>query len=130
MNPIEFEEKPEETSGHTEALIIESLTRIDKTALGVALGVVTGLGIFFATNFLIIKGGDEIGPRLALLGQFFSGYDINFTGSLVGLVYGFITGFGLGWFIAFLRNTLVRLYVSFLKLKGSMSTINDFIDNP
>jgi hypothetical protein len=130
MKAIEFEETEDKNSSETDSILIQSLTSLDKIALGVSLGVLFGLAIFLATNFLLLKGGEEIGRNLILLGQYFEGFDISFTGSLVGLFYGFIFGFILGWLIAFLRNSIIWLYIAFLRFKGNMSTMNDFIDNP
>jgi hypothetical protein len=67
------------------------------------------LAIFVATNWLVIKGGDVVGPHMALLGQFFIGYQVTFLGSFVGLIYGFIAGFVLGYVVAALYNWLVSL---------------------
>ena len=117
-------------SDETDKLIVESLAKIDGLALGVSLGTLFGLGIFLATNILILKGGDIIGPNLALLSQYFVGFEVTFAGSLIGLLYGFIAGFAMGWLIAFLRNIVVTIYVHLLRLKGSMSAVNDYIDNP
>lgn len=114
----------------TEKLIVQSLAKLDGIALGISLGTLFGLAIFFATNILIIKGGDIIGPNLVLLSQYFIGYEITFAGSLIGLGYGLVSGFILGWLIAFLRNFVVAVYLHILKLKGSMSAVNDYIDNP
>lgn len=114
----------------TEKLIVQSLARLDGIALGISLGTLFGLAIFFATNILIIKGGEVVGPNLALLNQYFIGYEISFAGSLIGLLYGFVSGFILGWLIAFLRNLIVTLYLHILKVKSSMSAVNDYIDNP
>ena len=114
----------------TEELIIQSLAKLDGKALGIAIGLLFGLGVFAATNFLIFKGGDVLGPNLALLGQFFIGYDVTFAGSLIGLVYGLITGFVMGWLIAMIRNLVVTVYMHIVRLKGSMSAVNDYIDNP
>jgi hypothetical protein len=86
--------------------------------------------IFSATNFLLFKGGDVIGPNLVLLGQFFIGYEVSFSGSLIGAIYGLMAGFVIGWLIAFLRNFVVAVYMHILKLKGSLSAVNDYLDNP
>lgn len=114
----------------TEELIIQSLAKLDSKALGIAIGSLFGLTIFLATNFLVYKGGEVVGPNMALLGQFFIGYDVSFSGSLVGMVYGLIAGFVIGWMIAIVRNFVVTIYMHILKLKGSMSAVNDYIDNP
>ena len=72
-----------QNSDATEELIVQSLAKLDGKALGISIGLLFGLIIFLATNFLLYKGGDVIGPNLALLGQFFIGYEVSFTGSLV-----------------------------------------------
>lgn len=117
-------------SDPTAEIIVQSLARLDGKALGISIGLLFGLMIFLATNFLLYKGGDEIGPNLALLGQFFIGYEVSFSGSLIGMGYGLIAGFIIGWLIAFVRNVVVTIYMHTLKLKGSISAVNDYIDNP
>jgi hypothetical protein len=114
----------------TDRIIVQSLAKLDGTALGIALGILGGLAIFAATNFLVFKGGDVIGPNLSLLAQFFPGYEVSVLGSFVGFFYGMISGFVVGWLIAFLRNIAVALYIHIVKLKSSMSAVNDYIDNP
>ena len=114
----------------SERIIVQSLAKLDGTALGVALGVLGGLSIFGATAFLLYKGGDVIGPNLSLLAQFFPGYEVSITGSFIGAFYGLISGFIVGWMIALLRNFAVSVYIHFLKLKSSMSAVGDYIDNP
>lgn len=114
----------------TEEIIVQSLAKLDARALGVSIGLLLGLIIFFATNFLLYKGGEVIGPNLALLNQFFIGYEVSLIGSLIGMVYGFIAGFIIGWAIAFIRNFVVTIYLHSLKLRGSIAAVNDYIDNP
>jgi hypothetical protein len=114
----------------TEKLIVRSLARLDGTALGLAIGLLAGVLIFLATNALLMKGGEVIGPNLALLGQFFVGYEVSFVGSLIGMFYGMIAGFAVGWLIAFLRNSILAAYLQVVKLRSSMSVVNDFLDNP
>jgi hypothetical protein len=114
----------------TERIIVQSLAKLDGTALGIALGLLGGLVIFVATNFLVYKGGDIVGPNLSLLAQFFPGFEVSILGSFIGFFYGMITGFVVGWLIAFLRNITVTLYIHIVKLKSSMSAVNDYIDNP
>ncbi len=114
----------------TNALIVQSLAKLDAVAMGISLGTLCGLAIFLATNILLFKGGEVIGPTLELLNQYFIGYEVTPIGSLIGLVYGFVTGFVAGSLIAILRNFVVTVYIQLLKIKGSVSAVNDFIDNP
>jgi hypothetical protein len=88
------------------SLVRTRLMRLNATVQGVVTGTVAGLGIFIATNWLIIKGGPVVGPHLALLGQFFIGYRVSFVGSLVGFAYGFILGFGVAYGVARMYNWL------------------------
>ncbi len=118
------------SSSAADELIVKSLARLDSIALGISVGTLFALIFFLATNILIFKGGDVIGPNLALLSQYFIGYKVTFVGSIIGFLYGFVSGFILGWLTAFLRNSVVTLYLLALKLKNRMSAVNDYIDNP
>jgi|SRR5919109_5171733 hypothetical protein len=92
-----------------EKVVLTRLLRLNAVVYGIVTGLVAGLGIFVATNWLILKGGQVVGPHLGLLGQFFIGYRVTFVGSLIGLAYGFIAGFVLGYGIASMYNWLVSL---------------------
>lgn len=113
-----------------EALIVEALSKLDAVALGVSLGMLFGIGIFLATNLLVLKGGEVVGPNLGLLSQYFIGYEVTFWGSLIGFAYGLMSGFVLGFLIATLRNFIIFIYLHLLRLKGAFSAVNDHIDNP
>jgi hypothetical protein len=108
--------------------IIEAFARLDSTALGMALGTVSGLAVFLATIVLLLKGGAVVGPKLALLGQFFFGYTVTLKGAFIGLVYGFVSGFILGWLIGFFRNSLVSVYLRALKTRATLTSSLDSID--
>jgi len=82
------------------------ILRLNDTILALVLGLMTGLLVFVATNWLVIKGGNRVGPHLALLGQFFPGYSVSFLGSLLGLAYGSMLGAVVGWSIAWVYNRL------------------------
>lgn len=87
----------------------KAVIRLNGNVLGIVLGLVTGLVIFAATNFLVIKGGETVGPHLALLGNFFIGYSVTFLGSLVGFLYGLLTGYIVGFLIGWIYNSVVYL---------------------
>jgi len=102
-------EKMSETDDVGEELLEQAVLRINGTVLGIVFGIILGLLIFVVTNWLVIKGGEVVGPHLALLGQFFIGYKVTFPGSLIGMVYGFVTGFLVGFVIAWVYNLVVAL---------------------
>ncbi len=101
------EQTPAEEMGPVEEELARVFMRVDRVALGLATGVVAGLGLFVATLALALKGGPEVGPTLELLGQYFPGYSVSALGSLTGLFYGFVSGFVLGWLFATLRNAIM-----------------------
>ena len=78
---------------------------LNKTALGLALGIVTGIAVFAATVWVLAVGGGE---HMTLLGRFYLGYSLSIPGAFVGLVYGFIDGFVCGWLVALLYNLLSK----------------------
>ena len=92
-------------------LVLTRLLRLNAKVQGVVSGILAGFAIFIATNWLILKGGDVVGPHLSLLGQFFIGYDVTFVGSLVGFVYGFVGGFVVGYGVTGMYNYIVGFRV-------------------
>ena len=86
--------------------LVGEIIRLNGTILALVLGLMTGLLVFIATNWLVIKGGDPIGPHLILLSQFFPGYSVSFLGSLAGMVWGAVLGAVAGWSIARVYNGL------------------------
>jgi hypothetical protein len=83
--------------------------RMHALATGIAAGVVCGLGLFAATLWLVLKGGEVVGPHLALLGQYFIGYSVSWPGSFIGLLYGFLAGFLLGYVTSQIYNLVAAL---------------------
>jgi hypothetical protein len=92
-----------------EDLVLTRVMRLNAGVQGVVTGLLAGLALFVATNWLVIKGGPVVGPHLALLGQFFIGYRVTFIGSLIGFAYAFVLGFGVGYVVARMYNWLVDL---------------------
>lgn len=79
---------------------------LNAKVFGLTLGILCGLGMFIATNWLVIKGGDRVGPHLALLSQYFIGYRVSFLGSFIGFFYGFAVGTLSGSFVGWLYNKI------------------------
>lgn len=90
-----------------EAVLVQ-LLYLNAKVHGLVAGLLVGLAIFVATNWLVLKGGAVVGPHLALLGQFFIGYRVSFVGSLIGFAYGFVVGYVVGYVAARLYNALAR----------------------
>lgn len=84
------------------------ILHLEALVQGVAWGLVAGLGLFLATNWLVLKGGRVIGPHLSLLRQFFIGYEVSFAGSLIGFAWAFACGFVAGYLVSVVYNRVVR----------------------
>lgn len=84
------------------------IVRLEAVVQGVAWGLVAGLGLFLATNWLVLKGGRVVGPHLSLLRQYFIGYEVSFVGSLIGFAYAFVCGFLAGYLVSRVYNRVVR----------------------
>lgn len=84
----------------------KTILRIHEQGWGIAFGLVFGLGLFITTNILVVKGGPTVGPHLSLLRVYFPGYSVTFLGSLVGFVYTFVLGYGVGRVIATTYNRM------------------------
>lgn len=97
-----------EAVDQTEQILERAVVRLNASVLGIVLGILVGLGIFIATNFLILKGGEVVGPHLALLGNFFPFYRVTFLGSIIGFGYGLLTGYVAGFIIATVYNQVVK----------------------
>ncbi len=87
-------------------LPFQDVLRLNPRAVGLALGTMAGLVLFVMTNWLVLKGGDPMGPNLQLLSQFLIGYRVSLAGSLIGLFYGFAYGALAGMLLALLYNTI------------------------
>lgn len=85
------------------------VARIQAGVLAVVCAMIGGIGLFAVTAWLLLKGGPRVGEHLQLLGHYFIGYSVSWTGSLVGLFYGALTGGIVGWTIAIIYNKVVDL---------------------
>ena len=82
------------------------LLRLNARAWGIGFGMLLGVGLFLATNILVVRGGENVGEHLSLLGIYFPGYRVTFVGSLIGFVYAFVVGYALGRVIGMVYNRL------------------------
>ncbi|MEL7060977.1 MAG: hypothetical protein AAGN46_13225 [Acidobacteriota bacterium] len=85
-------------------LVARTVARLRAAIVALVTSMVCGVGLFAATLWLVIKGGEVVGPNLGLLRNFFPGYSVTWSGSFVGLFYGALTGAALGFCVAALYN--------------------------
>ena len=115
-------------TGSAKSVLPVAFAPIHKAALGVAIGLVTGLAMFAVTAFHVVLKPHE-GLDLSLLGQFFYGYRVSWSGAFLGLCWGFLSGFVFGWFGAFVRNLAFALQVFRLRTKAERAQTADFLDH-
>lgn len=89
--------------------ITRTIARIQANILAIIMAVLGGLLIFLMTAWLLLKGGEQIGPHLQLLNQYFIGYSVTWPGSLVGFFYGALIGGVIGWSIGWVYNFIVGI---------------------
>ena len=93
----------------SERLLKNVLRRLNARVLGLTLGGLAASALFLATNVLILRGGENVGQRLALLSWYFPWYEVTFVGSLVGAFWAFLWGFLAGEIISRLYNFIAGL---------------------
>ena len=105
-----------------------AFARVHKRALGVAVGLTTGFLLFIVTMGHVAVDQSQA-ELLGLLSQYFYGYSVSPTGALIGLAWGFFTGFVAGWFAAFAHNFATAVVVFALRTKAELAQTNDFLDH-
>jgi hypothetical protein len=106
--------------------VAAALAKIDSVGLAVASGTVCGSVLFLATIWLLVQGGDASGPTLELLSNYYWGYGLSLPGALIGLLYGFGTGFILGGMFALIKNALTAFSIYRLKRQSEQWKLQDF----
>jgi hypothetical protein len=84
----------------------QAAVRASEQGWGIAMGLLCGLALFFATVFLVVKGGQSPGAHLGLLAVYFPGYRVTFPGAFIGFVYAFVLGYAAGRTVATLYNKI------------------------
>lgn len=89
--------------------VSRAVVRIQSGVLTVVCALIGGLGLFVMTAWLLIKDGPDVGRHLNLLGNYFIGYSVSWTGSVIGLFYGALVGGIFGWTIGRIYNAVVSV---------------------
>ena len=102
------------------AIVREIAARLNPVALGASLAIVSGVTLLLAPDFLVLKGGPQVGVHLGLLSQYLPGYRVTLAGGLIGGLYAAAIGFLLGWTTAALRNMLLNVYLRLTKFRANL----------
>jgi putative flippase GtrA len=106
---------------------LHTLRRVHKTALGCAVGVMAGVGLFLLTAVHVALGA--AGPDLSLLNQYFAGYSVSWPGAIVGLAWGLTVGFIAGWLLGFVHNFTMSFWVFIVRTRNDLSRTRNFLDH-
>lgn len=104
------------------AILMAAFARIDAVAYAIAAGTVCALLLFAATAILLVKGtqsGVEIGQHLSLIGIYLPGYDVSWTGGLLGAFYAWVLGAVAGFVLALLWNLTHYLYITAIVVRAA-----------
>lgn len=87
-------------------LLRDAVVRIRARAMALVFAMTGGFGLFFATIWLVIRGGANVGQHLGLLRSYFPGFEVTWAGSLIGFAYGALLGGAIGWCVASVYNRM------------------------
>jgi hypothetical protein len=90
-------------------LIERAVARLQSGIMAIVFGFTIGIGLFLATIWLVIRGGQDVGLHLGLLRYYFPGYSVTWGGGFVGLFYGALVGGVIGWSMARVYNFMVKI---------------------
>ena len=79
--------------------------KLNVRALALTCGILWGLGLFLATLWMILFDGAS--GEITFIGRVYRGYSISMTGSLFGLLWGFVDGLIGGAIFAWVYNLFV-----------------------
>jgi protoporphyrinogen oxidase len=125
---LEADKKTKTELIDAEKILMRGFALMDKLSFATAIGSVSGLLVFLATIWLVIKGGPVVGPNLQLLAQYFVGYTVTVKGAFIAFGYSFCWGFLLGWLYAYLRNFLLSYYIYRIRRSAELRSFRDFMD--
>ncbi len=96
-----------EVERRQERALSRAIARLRAGVMAAVFGLTGGAGLWLATAWLVIRGGDNVGAHLKLLRFYFPGYTVTWGGAFVGFVYGALVGGSAGFLLAWIYNRLV-----------------------
>ncbi|MGH9959167.1 MAG: hypothetical protein ACREBC_18900, partial [Pyrinomonadaceae bacterium] len=118
----------QEVIAMVQTAVEEGFGKLHRVGFGLSIGITAGFVLFVTTLWLVIKGGESVGPTLALLGQFIPGYTVSPVGSVIGLCYAFAGGFIGGYLFALVRNAILFLWVAMIRKRAEREMLGKFLD--
>jgi len=110
-------------------VLLRAFAPLHSVALGLAGAVVASGLLAVVTTVLLLRGSDEAITAGSLLGQFLWGYSVSVRGIFIGLIWGLVVGFVMGYGFALLRNAAVWLWLTLIRSRAEMDQYSDFLDH-
>ena len=110
----------------TDIAVEDLFPRIQKRALGVALGVTCGGALFLLTLFHLLVRPDVF--PLGLLSQYCYGYDLTWTGAFAGMAWGFSVGLVGGVLLGLIHNFSLDVWSTIVRMRADLSQKRDVLD--
>lgn len=111
-----------------DTVIQAAFARLDTVALGIAMGTISGVGLFLATVVLLLQRDAVVGPNLSLLGHYLWGFQATWTGALTGLIEAGVGGFLSGYLSASLRNWGMTAYALVVQRRAAAKARRYLLD--
>jgi protoporphyrinogen oxidase len=90
-----------------EDVLAAAFARYDSLALGLAVAIVSGVGLFLTTTWVLLRAERDSDEVLALVGQYLLGYEVSWGGAVLGFIGAGLFGFGVGFGVAWLINLII-----------------------
>ncbi|MCK5438946.1 MAG: NAD(P)/FAD-dependent oxidoreductase, partial [Gemmatimonadetes bacterium] len=111
-----------------EGVLAAAFARYDSLALGLAVAIVSGVGLFLATAWVLLRAERDSAEMLALIGQYLLGYEVSWGGAVLGFMgaglFGFVVGFGVGWLINLIIGWEETILEHELEIAGTIDPLN------
>jgi hypothetical protein len=117
-----------ETYGELDAVLSYAFAPMHKRAFGTAVGVGAGLLLCLLTVLSLLLDPDDR-ASVALLSEFFAGYERSWRGAGIGLLWGCAVGFVAGWFTAFVRNLVLAVWLLVMRARADLAASREFLDH-
>lgn len=85
-----------------------TILRLHGVSLGLAIGAVAGLGLFFSTAWLVVRGSAANSVHASLLSNYIPGYSVSIMGGLFGAIELFALVFVACLLLAVVYNKIVE----------------------
>jgi len=128
MAPESAEHRPDDAHALPErgAAVIG---RLAPHAFGVAVGVLSALGLFAVTIVPAVRFDWHLADHVGLLSQYLYGYTVTVSGAFVGAAYGLVIGYLVGQLFARARNFWMAAYLRIIWWRAQSRAASDLLDH-